>query len=117
MNRPQTDTTRITQERLDDIVRRLVEALSPRRIIYFGSHAYGEPHADSDLDILVLVRDSELERDDHDERGYRSVRGMFLPIELHTQTPWEGIEPPCCFQPIVFKTKEPPLLNQRQICL
>jgi predicted nucleotidyltransferase len=27
----------------------------PERIILFGSHAYGTPHADSDVDILVVM--------------------------------------------------------------
>ncbi len=30
-------------------------ALAPDRIILFGSHAYGTPHADSDVDILVIM--------------------------------------------------------------
>ncbi|MCG3128522.1 MAG: hypothetical protein CHACPFDD_03411 [Phycisphaerae bacterium] len=74
---------RVTDERIAEVVRRLVEALHPQRIYLFGSHAYGTPHADSDVDLLVLVDDAELTQDDHDQRGYRSLRGMFLPIELH----------------------------------
>lgn len=27
----------------------------PRKIVLFGSHAYGEPHEDSDVDVLVVV--------------------------------------------------------------
>src|SRR5437867_3072500 len=27
----------------------------PNRIILFGSHAYGQPHADSDVDVLVVM--------------------------------------------------------------
>ena len=27
----------------------------PEKIILFGSHAYGKPHADSDVDILVVM--------------------------------------------------------------
>ncbi len=28
----------------------------PRKIILFGSHAYGKPHEDSDVDVLVVMR-------------------------------------------------------------
>jgi predicted nucleotidyltransferase len=49
----------------------------------FGSHAYGTPDADSDVDLLVAVNDAELVQEDQDERGYRALRGLFLPIELH----------------------------------
>ena len=35
--------------------RRVAERFQPEKIILFGSHAYGEPHADSDVDILVIM--------------------------------------------------------------
>jgi predicted nucleotidyltransferase len=38
---------------LQDIVRRLVERLGPRRIILFGSRARGDARADSDYDVAV----------------------------------------------------------------
>ncbi len=31
---------------------------APRKIILFGSHAYGQPHADSDVDVLVVMRNA-----------------------------------------------------------
>jgi uncharacterized protein len=35
--------------------REVVERFQPEKIILFGSHAYGQPHADSDVDILVVM--------------------------------------------------------------
>jgi predicted nucleotidyltransferase len=35
--------------------RAVAERFQPNRIILFGSHAYGTPHADSDVDILVVM--------------------------------------------------------------
>jgi predicted nucleotidyltransferase len=35
--------------------RRIAERFQPEKIILFGSHAYGAPHADSDVDILVIM--------------------------------------------------------------
>jgi predicted nucleotidyltransferase len=35
--------------------RQVAERFHPDRIILFGSHAYGVPHADSDVDILVVM--------------------------------------------------------------
>src|ERR1700736_1496035 len=35
--------------------RRVAERFRPDKIILFGSHAYGTPHADSDVDILVIM--------------------------------------------------------------
>lgn len=37
----------------------IAEAFQPRRIILFGSHAYGEPAADSDVDVLVVMRNPQ----------------------------------------------------------
>ncbi len=35
--------------------RRIAERFDPDKIILFGSYAYGAPHADSDVDILVIM--------------------------------------------------------------
>src|SRR4030088_1229196 len=35
--------------------RRVAERFHPDKIILFGSYAYGTPHADSDVDILVVM--------------------------------------------------------------
>ncbi len=36
--------------------RQITERFRPNKIILFGSYAYGEPDADSDVDILVVMR-------------------------------------------------------------
>ena len=36
-------------------VRAVAERFQPEQIILFGSHAYGTPHDDSDVDILVVM--------------------------------------------------------------
>ena len=43
---------------LDELVRRTVEAVQPRRIILFGSAARGTMGPQSDLDVLVVMPDS-----------------------------------------------------------
>lgn len=35
--------------------RDVVERFHPEKIVLFGSHAYGRPHEDSDVDILVVM--------------------------------------------------------------
>src|ERR1700687_5527339 len=35
--------------------RQVAERFHPEKIILFGSYAYGTPHADSDVDILVIM--------------------------------------------------------------
>jgi uncharacterized protein len=36
--------------------RAVAERFEPDKIILFGSYAYGTPHADSDVDILVVMK-------------------------------------------------------------
>jgi predicted nucleotidyltransferase len=47
---------KLTSEIKDKIVTQL-KPLNPLKIIIFGSHAYGTPNEDSDLDICVVEKD------------------------------------------------------------
>jgi uncharacterized protein len=44
---------------LQSAVNRLVANLEPERIILFGSHAYGSPGPDSDIDLLIIMNTEE----------------------------------------------------------
>jgi len=46
---------KVDEEFLKEVVRRIVSAVDPVKIILFGSHAYGKPKKGSDLDIMVVV--------------------------------------------------------------
>ncbi len=35
--------------------RQIAERFQPDKIILFGSYAYGQPHGDSDVDLLVVM--------------------------------------------------------------
>jgi len=47
---------------LEEITRRLVAEFRPEQIILFGSHAWGIPNEDSDVDLLVIVSHSDEKR-------------------------------------------------------
>ncbi|MDX2029821.1 MAG: nucleotidyltransferase domain-containing protein [Blastocatellia bacterium] len=40
---------------ITDLCRRIADEFKPEKIILFGSHAYGTPTPDSDLDLLVVM--------------------------------------------------------------
>jgi predicted nucleotidyltransferase len=46
----------ISNERIQQVSRILVDAAHPERIILFGSYARGDASEDSDLDLLVIER-------------------------------------------------------------
>ena len=70
---------------LDEIVRRLVEALRPEEIYLFGSHVAGTPHRHSDLDFLVVVPDDAGDQHELAARGYLALYGVRVPIDLVVQ--------------------------------
>jgi predicted nucleotidyltransferase len=45
----------IPRDVIRDYARQIAEQFHPEKIILFGSYAYGTPHADSDVDILVVM--------------------------------------------------------------
>jgi len=61
---------------LREIVNRLVASLDPERIYLFGSKARGEAGPDSDYDLLVIVRASDLPGHRRDQIAYRALRGV-----------------------------------------
>lgn len=44
---------------IQQIVRRPVERYQPEQVILFGSHAYGQPGEDSDIDLLIIKDTAE----------------------------------------------------------
>ena len=73
---------KIPPELLAEIVWRLVDGLHPESVILFGSHAYGEPSDVSDIDLLVVVPDSDEPRYRRARKGYGCLRGLTAPTEL-----------------------------------
>jgi predicted nucleotidyltransferase len=76
----------IDQELLDETVRRIVGALQPEAIYLYGSHAYGQSHQDSDVDLFVVVSGSALPPHRRAVAAYRALRGLFLPAEVTVAT-------------------------------
>jgi predicted nucleotidyltransferase len=47
--------TRPSMEHIRAVVNQIVERFHPRKIVLFGSYAYGRPTLDSDVDLLVVL--------------------------------------------------------------
>ena len=62
----------------------IAERFKPEKIILFGSYAYGEPNADSDVDLLVVMAG----RNQLDRAGkiYFEIPAPF-PLDLIVRTP------------------------------
>jgi len=44
-----------TQKQIKDFGQRLAREFKPRKVVLFGSYAYGKPRPDSDVDLLVVM--------------------------------------------------------------
>jgi len=69
-----------------EVVRRLVDEFQPEEIYLFGSHAWGKPTADSDLDLLVIVSQSHQKPIQRAIRAQRSLRGVKVPVDVLVKT-------------------------------
>jgi predicted nucleotidyltransferase len=46
---------KIPREDIQQVVEQIVSRFHPEKVILFGSHAYGDPTEDSDVDLLVVM--------------------------------------------------------------
>lgn len=66
------------------VCRRIAETYHPEKIILFGSHAYGTPTPESDLDLLVVMKEAA-------QPVEQSIKmtlelGIYTPLDLLIRT-------------------------------
>src|SRR4030042_941696 len=76
------------QEKIEELVSRIVERFRPEKIILFGSHARGTAGQDSDADILVVMPVKGSKRKKATEIDVALV-GLDLPVDVIVVTPEE----------------------------
>lgn len=78
----------VTDVLLEDVVRHIVQRFHPEKVILFGSHAWGAPEADSDVDLLVVM-DSDKRPAERSAEISMACRRRFLPMDILVRTPAE----------------------------
>jgi predicted nucleotidyltransferase len=78
----------VSAETLQTMVQRLVDAIQPEEIILFGSHAYGAPRPESDIDLLVIMN-SDLPRRERRKVVDRALGRIPGLVDVHVYTPQE----------------------------
>src|SRR5437868_13694807 len=87
--------------------KQVAEQFQPEKINLFGSYAYGQPHADSDVDILVIM--PARNQIDQAVRIDRAIDPPF-PLDLIVRTPknmaWRLEEGDSCLREIVTRGED-----------
>ncbi len=73
---------------LPQAVKKIAEALKPEKIILFGSYAYGNPTPDSDVDLLVIMKTKETQKERYLTVA-RLLRPREFPVDIIVKTPAE----------------------------
>jgi predicted nucleotidyltransferase len=73
-------------EILAELTERIRKTVMPDKIYLFGSYAWGTPHADSDIDLFIIIESSDLPPYQRAREIYRSFRGMRVPVEVLVRT-------------------------------
>jgi len=79
---------KVTDALLQEVVRRIIAAGSPEKIVLFGSHARGNARPDSDLDLLIIEQ-SDLPRHRRAARYRLALLGVFPAKDIVVWTPAE----------------------------
>ncbi len=75
-----------TRETLSEIAAKIINHFKPEKIILFGSHAWGTPSTDSDVDILVIM-DGGGSIFREEAQISRVARPKFVAMDIIVRTP------------------------------
>lgn len=75
------------EEKVQELVRRIVEAVQPLRIILFGSAARGDMTPDSDADVLVVMPEGTDRRAVTDKLNMQMI-GLGLSVGILVSLRW-----------------------------
>ncbi len=99
----------VSNEQLNELIRRIVETAHPLRIVLFGSAARGEMRVESDIDVLVVVPDGTHRRKTAQQICVDLV-GFGLPVDVVVATPSDlkkyGDSPGLIYREIVREGRE-----------
>jgi predicted nucleotidyltransferase len=76
----------VNEDLLQEIAQRLVELFSPEQVILFGSYAWGTPTADSDVDVMVIVSESNLSDYQRALLAHRCLSGLDIAKDVIVNT-------------------------------
>lgn len=77
-----------SKKEIKRVTERIVRKYRPKKIILYGSFAYGEPHKESDVDLLIIKSTRKPRTKRHLEVD-RMLLDRHLPLDILVYTPLE----------------------------
>ena len=94
---------------LDEVVKRVTDAVHPVRVVLFGSAARGEMGPNADLDLLVVMPDGTHRRE-ASRAIFRALRGLGISKDIVVATEQDiceyGDNPSLVLKPALEEGKE-----------
>lgn len=76
----------ISQDLLNEVTSRLAAEFQPEQVWLFGSHAWGQPDEGSDLDLLVVVPQSDETPVRRAQRAHRCLSEVTVAMDILVKT-------------------------------
>src|ERR1051326_5469049 len=76
----------VSADLLEEVTRRLAAEFQPEEVWLFGSYAWGQPDDGSDLDLLVVVQESNETPVRRAQRAHRCLKGLGIAKDILVKT-------------------------------
>lgn len=79
----------VTEEKIQEIAKKIIDKFQPEKIILFGSYVWGMPEPDSDVDLFIIKETDNTRKTAREIDG--SLWGRLIPLDIIVYTP-ESVE-------------------------
>ena len=91
---------------IEEVKRRLVKVYNPLAIYIFGSYAWGSPSPDSDLDLVIIVKESDEKNYKRPIKGHHVLFGLGIAKDIIVYTEKEFDKRSRDVTTLCYKVKE-----------
>ncbi len=72
----------VTPQKIQAVIKKIIETSRPRKIILFGSYVQGNMHLNSDLDVMIVMEDEVENPRKESIRIRRRLKGISMPMDI-----------------------------------
>ena len=78
---------KISKTKIQETIIKLIDTYQPLSVYLFGSYAWGKPHAESDLDLMLIVPEGTVHNFELRRKGNRALAGIGFSVDFLFNTP------------------------------